>query len=56
MEDGNTAQIAAVPFRLVLGKLGVNRLKERAHERDLVRGADDRALEVVVLDCVKGEL
>lgn len=50
MEDRDTAQLAAVPFRLVLGKLGVDGLEEGAHERNLVGGTDNLALEVVVLD------
>lgn len=48
MEDGNTAQLTAIPFRLVLVELGINRLKERAHEWDLERRTDNGALEVEV--------
>lgn len=51
VEDGDTAQLATVPFRLVLGELGIDGLEEGAHERDLVGRTDDVALEVVVLDC-----
>ena len=54
MEDGNTAQLSAVPFRLVLGELRVDGLQKWAHKWDLVGGADDRTLVVVVLDCEKG--
>lgn len=53
VEDGDTAQFPAIPFGLVLMKLGVDRLEERAHEGNLVRGTDDRALEVVVLDYMR---
>lgn len=51
MKDRHAAQLAAVPFRLVLVELGVDRLQEGSHEGDLVSGTDDRTLEVVVLDC-----
>lgn len=44
MEDRDTAQLAAVPFRLVLGELGIDRLQERAHEGDLVGRTNDVAL------------
>lgn len=50
MEDGNTAQFAAVPFGLVFGELGVDRFQEWAHKGDLIGRTDDCALEVVVLD------
>ena len=50
MEDRNTAQLTAVPFRLIFVKLGVDGLEERAHKRDLVEGTDNRTLVVVVLD------
>lgn len=50
VEDGNATQLAAVPFRLVLGELGIDRLQEWPHEGDLVGRSNDRALEVVVLD------
>lgn len=53
MEDRDTAQLATVPFRLVLGELGIDRLEEGAHERDLVGRTNDVALEVVVLDCCR---
>jgi hypothetical protein len=53
VEDRDTAQLATVPFRLVLGELGIHRLEEGAHERDLVGRTNDVALEVVVLDCCR---
>jgi hypothetical protein len=55
VEDRDTAQLATVPFRLILGELGIHRLEEGAHERDLVGRTDDVALEVVVLDCCRTE-
>jgi hypothetical protein len=55
VEDRDTAQLATVPFRLVLGELGIDGLEEGAHERDLVGRTDDVALEVVVLDCCSME-
>lgn len=54
MENGDTAELAAVPFGLVLGELGVDGLQERAHEGDLVGGTNDRTLVVVVFDCGNG--
>jgi hypothetical protein len=51
VEDGDTAQLATVPFGLVFGEFGVDRLKERTHEGNLVHRANNGALEVVVLDC-----
>lgn len=51
VEDRDTAQLATVPFRLVLGELGIDRLEERAHEGDLVGRTNDVALQVMVLDC-----
>lgn len=50
MEDGDTAQFAAVPLGLVFGEFRVDRLQEWAHERNLVNGTNDVALEVVVFD------
>lgn len=51
VEDRDTAKVSAVPFGLVFGELGVDGLEEWAHEGNLVHGANNRALEVVVLDC-----
>lgn len=53
MEDGNTAQLTTVPFRLVFVELGVDRLKERTHKRDFESRTDDGALEVKVSHCEK---
>lgn len=41
VEDRNTAQFTTVPLGLVLVKLGVDGLKERAHKRDLVGRTDN---------------
>lgn len=51
MEDGDTAELAAVPLGLVFGELGVDGLQEWAHEGNLVGGTNDRTLVVVVFDC-----
>jgi hypothetical protein len=51
VEDRDTAQVATVPLGLVFGEFGVDGLKKRAHEGDLVHRANNGALEVVVLDC-----
>lgn len=48
MEDGNTAQFTASPFRLVFVKLGIDRFEERTHEGNLPCWADDGAFEVEV--------
>lgn len=50
VEDGNTAELSAVPFRLVLMELGTDRLKEWAHKGDLHGRSNDGTLEPDVLD------
>ena len=55
VEDGNTAQFTAIPFRLVFSKLGVDRFKERTHEGNLPCRADDGAFEVEVSHYEGGE-
>jgi len=50
VEDGYTAQLAAVPFGLVLGEFRVDRFQEWAHKRDFIGRADNCTLEVVVFD------
>ena len=52
MEDGNTAQLTAIPFGFVFVELGIDRLKEWAHERDLESWTDNGASEVKVSHCV----
>lgn len=44
VEDRDTAQRPAHPFRVVFGELGVYRFEERADEGDLERGSDNAAL------------
>lgn len=55
MEDGYAAQVAAVPFGLVLGEFRVDRFQEWAHKRDFIGRADNCTLEVVVFDLKKGK-
>ena len=50
MEDGYTAQLAAVPFGLVLGELGVDRFQEWSHKRDFIGRANNSTLEVVIFN------
>jgi hypothetical protein len=50
VENRDTAKVSAVPFGLVFSEFGVHRLKEWAHEGNLVHRANNRALEVVILD------
>jgi hypothetical protein len=50
VEDGNTAQRTAQPFRIVLLEFRVHRLKERADERHLPRRANDRSFVPYVGD------
>lgn len=51
MENRDTAQFTASPFRFVFGKLWVDRFEKRTHERDFELGAHDGALIPDVLDC-----
>jgi len=51
VEDGDAAQLSAVPLGLVLVELGVDGLQERPHERNLHGRAHNGALEPDVLCC-----
>lgn len=53
VKDGNAAQLAAVPFRLVFVKLGVHRLEERSHERQFEGWPNKGALEIKVSHCIQ---
>jgi hypothetical protein len=55
VEDGNAAQLAAVPFRLVFVKLGVHGLEERSHERQFEGWPNQGALEIKVSHCIRCE-
>jgi hypothetical protein len=50
VEDGDTAQRSGKPFLVVLGKLGMHRLQERADEGCLPCRADNGPLVPDVFD------
>ena len=51
MENGHAAQLSTIPFRLVFVELGIDRLEERAHKRDLECRTNNRTLQVKVFHC-----